>query len=53
MTLEGFGKDSIVLASNIQLEDSVSEAWVGEKVICYKPAVFKGFVKSVGDSVSY
>ena len=39
------------LLLTLSLKDSVSEAWVGEKVICYKPAVFKGFVKSVGDSV--
>jgi len=51
MTLEAFGKDSIVLASNIQIKGSASEALVGKKVICYKPTVFKGFVKSVGDSV--
>lgn len=51
LTIEDFGKDSIVLASDIQLKDSISEAWVGEEVVFFKPSIFKGVVKSVGDSV--
>ena len=51
LTIEDFEKDSIVLASDIQLKDSVSEDWVGEEVICYKPSIFKGVVESVGDSI--
>lgn len=51
MTIEGFEKDSIVLASIGHIKKPVSETMVGKEVICYKPAVFKGFVTSVGDSV--